>query len=91
MLYSKKNICSFFLAGAALPRAPHCELLVFYGKEGVFLRIVDLPVDMIATFTGTRSPVPYKFRYMTSRGERVEVRVDRVARTEKTRLAGRTG
>lgn len=52
------------------------------------MKVLDLPIDMIATFTGTRNPIPYKFRYMDRSGERIEVKIDRITRTETMRLSG---
>lgn len=52
------------------------------------MKIVARPIDMIATFSREKRPVPYKFRYDNPSGKYMEVKVDRIVSFEERRLAG---
>lgn len=52
------------------------------------MKIVAKPIDVIATFSGQKKPMPYKFKFYQTSGEKIEVLVDRVQCVEESRLAG---
>ena len=52
------------------------------------MKIVAKPVDVIATFTNQKKPVPYKFKFYQESGEKVEITVDKIRCIEESHLAG---
>ncbi len=52
------------------------------------MKIVAKPIDVIATFSNQKKPVPYKFKFYQDSGERVEVLVEKIQCVEESKLAG---
>ena len=52
------------------------------------MKIVAKPIDVVAVFSGTKKPMPYKFKFYEDSGEKIEVGVDRIQCVEESRLAG---
>ncbi len=52
------------------------------------MKIVAKPIDVIATFSNQKKPVPYKFKFYQDSGERTEVLVGKIRCVEESRLAG---
>ncbi len=53
------------------------------------MKLVSKPIDAVVVFSGTKKPVPYRFKYVEQDGSRTEVRVDKIISSEETRPAGR--
>ena len=52
------------------------------------MKVVAKPIDAIVVFRGRGKPLPYKFRYTESDGERREIIVDRIILVDEQRIAG---
>lgn len=52
------------------------------------MKIVAKPIDMIATFSDNKKPIPYKFKFFQDSGDKTEVLVDKIVSVEESRIAG---
>ncbi len=52
------------------------------------MKIVAKPIDVIATFSDNKKPIPYKFKFFRDSGDKIEVYVDKIVTVEESKLAG---
>ena len=52
------------------------------------MKIVAKSIDVIATFSDNKKPIPYKFKFFQDSGDKIEVYVDKIVTVEESKLPG---